>query len=162
MSDGINTHNARLLFGKHKGELLTRVPERYLTWGIGSNCHKRVQMEDGRQAPFCTVALAELGRRGVSMIKAEITPHSINRLSTRFASIFAKTRDAEAKEGLHTWAQRMVTEAIAIHARDGSNFLGKENDALQLELHGIGWVINTERRLPVLITVLKPKESHAG
>ena len=62
----INTHGQRIEFGKHKGELFTRLPVSYLKWMINENA----QQSD--------IAKAEFERRGDTMPEVELSGHAID------------------------------------------------------------------------------------
>lgn len=94
----MNTQGLRLSFGKHKGELFTRVPISYLRW-----------MCNEENVPQKDIAKAEFERRGDTMPKVELSGHAIDNASLRVRKIWHETK--EKSEGLYTWLQRMVLEA---------------------------------------------------
>lgn len=93
----LDTHHVRINYGKHKGELLTRLPLSYLRWMVNEN------------APMADYAKAELDRRGNTMPTVELSGHAIDRASLRVRKIWHQTRGKD--EGLYSWLTRMVHEA---------------------------------------------------
>jgi uncharacterized protein (DUF3820 family) len=94
----INTHGLTIDFGKHKGELFTRLPRSYIRWMINEKC------------PNWEIAKAEFERRGDTMPKVELSGHAIDNASLRVISIW-QTR-MSLHEGFYSWLQRMTLEAI--------------------------------------------------
>ena len=99
----INTHNLVCDFGKHKGELWTRIPVSYLKWLVNTPAR------DGSTAP--AIAAAELNRRGTVTPTIEVSGHAIDRASLNCRKIWHETALNE-EEGLHAWLCRMATEAL--------------------------------------------------
>lgn len=99
----VNTHNLVVQFGKHRGELWTRVPLSYLVWMVNASHDQR------------TIAQAELDRRGVNLDEyrdqIEISNHAIDRASLRLRKTWHEDRKPD--EGLHTWLHRVAREALA-------------------------------------------------
>ena len=98
----LNTHGIVMEFGKHAGQLLTRVPVSYLFWMVNQN-----EMEQR----WRELAKAELDRRGSSLPKVEISGHAIDSASLRVRKIWHQTA-LDSNEGLHSWLQRITVEAI--------------------------------------------------
>lgn len=96
-----NTHGERIDFGKHKGELYTRVPVSYLRWMVNS-------MKDEQRKKL---AHSEIVRRGSKLPEVEISGHAIDRASQRCLRRWEETRLNE-DEGLHAWLCRITAEAI--------------------------------------------------
>jgi hypothetical protein len=97
MSD-IDTHKLVVDFGRHKGELWTRMPVPYLKWLIN---------ESSKYAP---IAQAELKRRGIALTQdLDVSGHAIDRASQVLIGKWMETRLIE--EGLHGWLLRMATAA---------------------------------------------------
>jgi hypothetical protein len=94
-------HNLRCEFGRHKGELYTRLPVSYLQWILNQF------PEDDRRKE---IAEAELKRRGTVFPEIEISGHAIDRVSMDAWDIFLSTR--KKKEGLHAWLVRYAMEAL--------------------------------------------------
>lgn len=92
--------------GKHKGELITRVPPGYLKWMVNAGHHD------------ADMAEAEIQRRGTKLPDLEVSAHSIDRASLRLIPAWKGTR--QRKEGLHSWLARMAMTALDNPAfRDG-------------------------------------------
>ena len=101
----INTHNLRVDFGKHKGELWTRVPVSYLKWL--SNQPERNAADISHD-----IARAELKRRGTVTPTIEVSGHAIDRASLNCRKIWHQTA-LDENEGLHAWLCRMAAAALA-------------------------------------------------
>ena len=127
----INTHNVVVTFGKHKGELWTRVPKSYLTWLVNEKESKFPGAEINKQ-----YAQAELERRGTKVShEIEISAHAIDRAS----QITAEWKS----EGVYTWLERMATEA-----------LGASEDE-EVYYKGYKFVFKHGEYFPSLITIIK-------
>jgi hypothetical protein len=128
----LDTQGVILSFGKHKGQLLTRVPISYIRW-MATN-----------DVPQSDYARAEFERRGDTMPKVEISGHAIDRASLRVLQTWRATRNED--EGLYSWLQRMVLEALKSgHRLDGG----------KIKYRKIKWVIEEGEVLPVLKSVMK-------
>lgn len=130
----INTHNLRVEFGKHKGELWTRVPVNYLKWlvNIGSK--------------HSNIAQAELDRRGTVTPDMDISGHAIDRASLDCWDIYRKTRNE--REGLNAWLHRMATEARK----------GERDRKGRFNHEGMVFAFVDDGVWPVLKTVMREKE----
>ena len=105
----IDTHGVRMEFGKHKGELITRVPLQYIRW----LCNTPTMQSD--------LARAELARRGGKMPEVEISGHALDNASLRVWGTWKETRGHQ--EGLYSWLCRMTLEAIERgHPLEGGSF----------------------------------------
>lgn len=84
--------------GRHKGELITRVPVHYLKWmvNVRHSCADK--------------ASAELGRRGTVTPDLEVSGHAIDRASLLCRRYWHET--ANEGEGLHAWLVRVSQEAL--------------------------------------------------
>jgi len=134
----VNTHNLTINFGKHKGELWTRVPISYLKWIINTQ---------GEASP---IAQAELDRRGTTLERTvEVSAHAIDRASTRLLKQWRHTR-LHKHEGLHSWLHRLATEALA-H--------GVKEDAWSYAYVGIRFKYDFGEVYPTLTTVMEAKTS---
>ena len=91
------TEGFRLTNGKHKGELITRVPASYLFWMV-----RVVHQHSGE-------AQAELDRRGTVIPQIEVSGHAIDRASQRLLVYWKESRVEE--EGLHAWLSRLAWDA---------------------------------------------------
>lgn len=104
----MNTHNVVVDFGKHKGELWTRLPVSYLKWCVNT-------MPGGERFDL---AKSELERRGTTLdATIEISGHAIDRASLNCRAIWHQTKIGD--EGLHRWLCRVGTMAIDHGERDG-------------------------------------------
>lgn len=129
----INTHGLKIDFGKHKGELFTRLPVSYLKWMINSS----TQQAD--------IAKAEFERRGDTMPTVEVSGHAIDNASIRVRKIWHETKNQD--EGLYSWLQRMVTEALEANDFRNGKFKHK----------GMKLVIEQGEEFPVLKTIMRVK-----
>ncbi len=127
----INTHNMRIEFGKHKGELWTRVPVSYLKWIV----NERARDND--------IAQAELDRRGTVTPDCDVSGHAIDRASLNCRKIWHQTKNKG--EGLHAWLVRMTEEALA----------AEEMHKGKYRIHGMLLAIENDGCWPVLKTVIR-------
>lgn len=128
----MNTHGITIDFGKHKGELFTRLPLSYLRWMINEN------------APMADYAKAEFDRRGDTMPKVELSGHAIDNASLRVRKIWHETRGKD--EGLYSWLQRVTLEAID---------KGEVLESGKIKYLGMKFVIAEGAEFPVLKTIMK-------
>lgn len=98
-SENMDTRGIRIDYGKHNGELMTRLPISYIRWMINE------------KAPMWEYAKAEFDRRGDTMPKVEISGHAIDKASLRVINVWRA--DARIGEGIYSWLQRIVLEALA-------------------------------------------------
>lgn len=143
MNDAINTHGMVMQFGRHKGELYTRVPVSYLRWMVQS----------GHQS--AAYAEAELKRRGTPLPTVDVSGHAIDRASLTCRKIWHHNHHPD--EGFYSWLCRMTEEAIQTDIRDNAG----------RHLHnGMKLAIDIEGRWPVLKTVMPDnqaqQEDHGG
>lgn len=131
----MNPHNKRIEFGKHKGELWTRLPVSYLNW-IANN-------KDFVGREEHELATAELKRRGTAFPTIEISGHAIDRASLRCRKLWHEDRGED--EGLHAWLVRVSEEAIAANA-------ASKSDAIFYK--GMKLVFERGEFFPTLITVM--------
>jgi hypothetical protein len=125
----INTHNLIVDFGKHKGELYTRLPVSYLFWMTNAN-HSRAD-----------IAKAELERRGTVLPTLDISGHAIDRASLSCRKIWHQTK--QENEGLHAWLVRITTEAIAENKQDKSGRYCYNGMRFAVEMDGCWPVLKT-------------------
>jgi hypothetical protein len=109
----MNTHNLRIDFGKHKGELWTRVPVSYLKWL--SNQPERNAADISHD-----LARAELKRRGTVTPTLEVSGHAIDRASLSCRAIWHQTAQSK-DEGLHAWLCRVAAECLATQPAERAN-----------------------------------------
>lgn len=131
----MNTHGLRIEFGKHKGELFTRIPVSYLRWMIND------------KTPQSEIARAEFERRGDTMPKVELSGHAIDNASLRVRKIWHETR--LENEGLYSWLQRMTLEAIKQGATIGD----------RIHYKGMKFCIADGEEFPVLKTIMRNKST---
>jgi hypothetical protein len=128
----INPHGQTIEFGKHKGELFTRLPVSYLKWMIN---------EGTKQSD---VAKAEFARRGDTMPEVELSGHAIDNASLRVRKIWHETRGQD--EGLYSWLQRITLEAL----KNGEQ---KGDDAYVYQ--GMKLIICEGAEFPTLKTIMR-------
>lgn len=128
----LNTHSVVIEFGKHKGQLLTRVPVGYLRWMINEN------------SQMAEYAKAEMDRRGDTMPTVELSGHAIDNASLRVRKIWHESRAQD--EGLYTWLTRMVHEALEN---------GKRLESGKIKYNGMKLVIRQGEEYPTLVTIMR-------
>jgi len=126
----MNTHGMKVDFGKHTGELYTRVPVSYLKWMVQCN-HSRGE-----------IAQAELDRRGTVTPDVDVSGHAIDSASLRLRKKWHET--AKENEGLHAWLIRMCQEAL----------LNKIDNNGAVKHNGIKFIFQPGK-WPMLKTVMK-------
>lgn len=131
----INTHGLTIDFGKHSGELWTRVPVNYLLWMV----NQPEMAADRKQT-----AQAELDRRGTVKPTIDISGHAIDRASLRFRKTWHQTA-LNDDEGLHAWLCRIATEALAS---------GEKLESGKIRHLGIKFVFEEGSDWPVLKSVM--------
>lgn len=129
----MNTHGVTLTFGKHKGELLTRIPVSYLKFMINT------------KTPQHDLAKAEFERRGDTMPKVELSGHAIDNASIRVRDIWHQTKQSN-DEGLYSWLQRVTLGAIE-H--------GELLESGKIKYMDMKFVIQQGEEFPVLKTIMK-------
>lgn len=129
----MNTHGLRIEFGKHNGELWTRVPVSYLRWIVNSMDNPDVQ----------AIAYAEIKRRGSTIPKVELSGHAIDNASLRVLEQWQATR--RKREGLYSWLERMTLEAIS---------KGEKLDTGKIRYLRMKFVIEQGDEFPVLKTIM--------
>lgn len=128
----MNTHGVRINYGRHNGELFTRLPVSYLRWMV----NEKSRMHD--------VARAELERRGSNLPEVELSGHAIDNASLRVRKIWHETK--HGNEGLHTWLQRITLEARKY---------GERLDNGKISYMGMKLVITEGEEYPVLVTIMR-------
>lgn len=128
----MNTHGVTIDFGKHKGELFTRLPISYLKWMINSGTKQS------------DIAKAEFERRGDTLPKVEISGHAIDKASLRVRKIWHETKNDG--EGIYSWLQRMTLEAIE---------LGERLDSGKIKHKGMVFIVECGNEYPVLKTIMR-------
>jgi Putative quorum-sensing-regulated virulence factor len=132
----MNTHGVILPFGRHKGELLTRVPVSYLKWMVN---------QPEMAANWRSLAKAEFERRGDTLPKVEVSGHAIDNASLRVRKIWRRTA-LNKEEGLYSWLMR-----ITLEAREKGELL----EDGQISYLGMKLVIEPGAEFPVLKTIMK-------
>lgn len=128
----MNTHGITIDYGRHKGELFTRLPVSYLKWMINE---KSSQWE---------IAKAEFERRGDTMPKVHLSGHAIDNASLRVRKIWHETRGED--EGLFSWLQRITLEALEA---------GEKLDSGKIKYLGMKLVIVEGEEYPSLKTIMR-------
>lgn len=128
----LNTHGLTINYGKHKGELFTRLPVSYLRWMI----NEKSQMWE--------VAKAEFERRGDTMPKVELSGHAIDNASIRVRKIWHETKNEG--EGIYSWLQRVTLEALES---------GKKLESGKIKYLGMKFVIAEGEEFPTLKTIMR-------
>lgn len=139
-SEPINTHGLRIEFGKHRGELWTRVPVSYLNWLVNA----RGSDWSGAKA----IAQAELKRRGSTTPTIEVSGHAIDRASLNCRKIWHQTARDE-NEGIHAWLCRLGAEALAAGPHEPD-----EDMAIVVKHMGLKFVFHMGELWPTLKTVM--------
>lgn len=131
----LSTHGFVMEHGKHKGELITRVPVGYLKWMV------RVSATNWQ------FAAAEMERRGTVTPDIEISGHAIDSASLRCRKIWHETR-ADDSEGLHAWLCRKAGEALAYGDKQGD----------KIAYDGMLFVFAEDGAWPALKTIMRDKK----
>ncbi len=128
----IDTHGVRIGFGKHHGELYTRLPISYLRWMCNSGTREK------------ELAEAELKRRGVGLINSpiEISGHAVDTASLRVWKQYRDTR-TDSHEGLHAWLLRMCTEAMTESDANDDDQIFYKGMKLVLVQGDLHWTLKT-------------------
>lgn len=128
----INTHEFRMPSGRHKGELITRVPVGYLKWMVNSG------------HPRGDYAAAELARRGTITPTLDVSSgHAIDRASIFARRVWKQTRTKD--EGLYSWLCRVAAEALQ----------KPEDDQGRHRHLGFNFVFEKDGVWPVLKTIVQ-------
>ena len=133
---GINTHNTRINFGRHNGELYTRLPVSYLKWMVNVSSQQ------------ADAAAAELKRRGTVTPELDVSGHAIDKASLRCRKTWHETREKD--EGIYSWLNRMAGEALSFGVHDDSN-------PGRYRYRDMVFVFETELSWPILKTVMPGK-----
>lgn len=139
----INTHNLRIEFGKHKGELWTRVPVSYLKWLVNSPPFRG-------DTHSIEIGKAELERRGTFTPTVEISGHAIDRASLSCRKTWHQTAKSD-QEGIHAWLCRVAAEALATVPVAELTEIGAEG---RIDHLGLRFVFLFGECWPVLKTVM--------
>jgi uncharacterized protein (DUF3820 family) len=140
----INTNNLIVEFGKHKGQLWTRIPVDYLQWLINQKNENNKHKKDFDC--YKKIAVAELDRRGTNLRHdVEITPHAVDKASLRLRKIWHQT--CNENEGIYTWLSRVASQAIV---EKGKNEI--------IRYIGIKFIFKIGNNYPILKTVILLKE----
>ena len=133
----VDTHNYRMAIGRHKDELITRVPVSYLKWLANTPAHR--EHEFGK---------AELARRGTVTPTLEVSGHAIDSASLRLRKTWHETASSP-KEGLHAWLCRRAAEAW-----EQRHEIAASGGEVLVVHDGIKWVFEFSGVWPVLKTVM--------
>lgn len=136
----LNTHHYKMEAGKHRGQLITRVPAGYLLWMVRNDHSEK------------TYAEAELARRGTTTPRIEVSGHAIDRASLSCRKIWLATR-RDDNEGIHAWLCRVAFEAWEAAIRDG--WTPTEGDKVKYE--GMKFVFDRDGAWPIVKTVMRDK-----
>lgn len=135
-SKKINTKGLVCNFGRHFGQLYTRIPVSYLKWMVNV------------EHPNANIAGAELERRGTITPTIDISGHAVNRASLKCLDIWKS--DMERGEGLHSWLIRVSEEAFShFDEEDGGTA------SVKITYKGMKFIFSIEGRWPILKTVMK-------
>lgn len=130
-----NTHGVRLTFGKHNGELLTRVPVGYIRW---------MANQTGLDETWRALAKAEHERRGNTYPSVELSGHAIDNASIRCREIWHQTK-TDVEEGIYSWLMRVTLEAIE---------KGERLESGKIKYMGMKFVVEQGEEYPVLKTIM--------
>lgn len=139
-------HHRRVHFGKHKGELWTRVPISYLKW-----CANQLRGD------AYNLACLELERRGATSDHhdVELSGHAIDRASIRLYRNWLENRRDDT-EGLHSWLARTAQtayDALAIESFDEESE-GEVMRDIETVYGGMKMVFTIGRYYPILKTIM--------
>lgn len=133
----LNTHGYVMSVGRHKGELMTRVPVSYLKWLANTPQHREHEL-----------AKAEMARRGTVTPTLEVSGHAIDSASLRLRRTWHETASSPS-EGLHAWLVRNAQLAWDTGRRSVPR-----DSAQVIEHDGIRFVFEIDGVWPVLKTVM--------
>jgi hypothetical protein len=136
VTEAINTHGVTIEFGKHRGELYTRVPVSYLRWMLN---------QETMNPEWKALAKAEFERRGDTMPTVELTGHAIDNASLRVRKIWHETK-RDKEEGLYTWLMRITLEALE---------KGERLETGKIKYLGMKLVIEQGTEFPILKTIMQ-------
>lgn len=129
----------KLSFGRHEGELITRVPVSYLKWMVREDTSQAKQAEE------------ELKRRGTETPDLEVSGHAIDRFSQRHLKLWLQhQKDEVSPVGLWTFIHRLAREAVRCAGRRKP---GEPKDDLTVNHRGVRWVFALGGAWPVVKTV---------
>ncbi len=141
MTEHKSTHGVTLDFGRHKGQLITRVPVGYLKWMVREH-----HDPDG-------FAAAELARRGTELPAIEVSGHAIDRFTQRYLYLWTEhVADTGEDVGLWTYLNRRATAAWAAMLADVNT--RKEEPEIKVTHEGERWVFANQGEWPVVMTVM--------
>lgn len=133
----INTHNMRIGFGRHNGELYTRLPVSYIKWMVNIKSNE------------WETAAAELKRRGTVTPELDVSGHAIDKASLRCRKTWHETREKD--EGIYSWLNRMASEALSFGTHD------KEKPG-RYYYRDMVFVFETDLAWPILKTMMPRKD----
>lgn len=136
MAEKINTHGIKITFGKHNGELVTRLPISYIRW---------LMNESGMEQYWKDVARSEFERRGDTMPTVELSGHAIDNASLRVRKIWHETALSK-EEGLYSWLMRITLEAIE---------KGEKLESGKIKYLGMKLVVEQGEEFPTLKTIMQ-------
>lgn len=129
----LDTHNLKVDFGRHRGQLYTRLPISYLRWMINTD-HSRKEYAE-----------AELIRRGTPNPELEVSIHAMDRFSEKY---IWKWLDLEQpRKGLNSWLIEQAGAAL-VHGNKDSK------DPNRIAYMGITYVFEECDLWPVVKTIL--------
>ena len=136
----MNTHNLRVNFGRHQGELWTRIPIPYLKWMINA------------RHPQAEIAQAEMDRRGITTAeKMHLSGHAIDRASVRLLNCYLATRKKgkEEPEGIYSWLYRIAVDAMT----HGDTYTTERGDRIYQQ-NQIKFIFKTGEVEPTLVSLM--------
>lgn len=129
----IGTHGYVMANGRHKGELITRVPVSYLKWMVNER-HSAAEY-----------AQAELDRRGTTTPELDVSGHALDSASLRLLRLWQARKNAD--QGLHSWLVALAQDALA----KGEKRVDK------IAYGGVLFAFAQDGGWPVLKTVMRDK-----
>ena len=140
----MNTHHAKVKFGKHDGELLTRVPVNYLNWAVSQNCNGPVDLQGGQRVSMLDAAKAEIERRGERLQTVDVSGHAVDRFSLKFMRQYNEHR--LENEGLYSFLGRITEQLV------NDDIEVEQDSKTTFKWNGCKFVVQN-LAIPVLITV---------
>lgn len=136
----MDTHHARMLFGKFYKERITRVPYSYLLWAVSADCDGEVELENGKTVKASVAAKAEMERRGERLPDICVSMHAVDRFSVKHFALYGIYK--KRGEGIYTFLERIADKLVK--ANPGQK---------RYRWNGCTFVVEHDGAIPTVLTV---------